>query len=131
MLYTDPPSLGLVLVVCLLICLVIWLDCFNDVYYLHSVQSPTLLLKWHSLDVCTATLGCVHSYPRMTVVFPVFSLTFSFPDFSVKLSASICWCQSMLFASTDCWLPVLFCGCCLFFENALGNKLLYSVLYFT
>lgn len=72
-----PHSLGHVSVVCLCVCLVTWLDYFNEVYFAHSVQSLVSLFRGHSLGQ-----ACSHS--GMTVVLAELSLTVSLPDLSFK-----------------------------------------------
>ena len=78
---SSSHSLFFVVVVYLFICFVPWLSYFGEVYFYHSMKPLVLFFRWHSL-------GHVHGHPGMTMVLAGLSLTVSFPDLSVKLSAS-------------------------------------------
>lgn len=59
-------------------------DCIKDMYYLHSVESPMLLLKRFSR-------GCVHSYARIIIAFSTI-IFLEFPPNSVP--KEVCFWKS-------------------------------------
>lgn len=92
---TDSPlPLDLILVVCMFICWITWLDNFSELYISYSGKLFVLLLIEYRL-------GCVHSH----------SGTFSFTELSVKLLGLIFFFffnHSKLLRPTNCQMIALF-----------------------